>query len=58
MGRLRKACYYTSSGEKKINSYNISISKKHAGIAGFDDTMQLVVTSEKGRIIIEQEKQA
>lgn len=58
MPKLRKICYYTSKGEKKLNSYNFIISKKQAGIAGFNDTMQLVITAEKGRIIIEREKQA
>ena len=54
MPTLRKVYYYNKHGEKKLNAYNICISKKDVKAAGFDDSAMFKVTAEKGKICIEQ----
>lgn len=56
MPKLRKVYYYTRSDERKINAYNICLTKKDIETAGFDDNAMFKVTAEKGKIYIEQEK--
>lgn len=55
MPKLRKVYYYTRSDERKINAYNICLTKKDIETAGFDDSAMFKVTAEKGKIFIEQE---
>lgn len=54
MRSLRKVYYYNRHGEKKLNAYNICISKKEVAAAGFDDKATFEVSAEKGKIYIEQ----
>lgn len=55
MPKLIKNKYYNSKGQEGITSYTISISKSVAKKAEFDENTKLVVTAEKGKIIIKQE---
>lgn len=54
MAKLVKNNYYTSKGEKKINSFNVSISKKVVEAAGFTGDEKIKVYAKDGKIIIEK----
>lgn len=54
MPKLNHKYYYTSTGERKINCYTISITREDINKAGFNDNMQLKVTAEKNRLIVEK----
>lgn len=50
--KLVKQKYCTASGEKKVNCYKITISKKHLESAGIRDTDDVEVYTEGNKIII------
>ena len=54
MAKLVKMKYRTVGGELKINSYNVTISKKIVAESGLDPEKEIIVRAEKGKIIIEQ----
>ena len=49
--------YYTKGGVEKINGYFVSISKKIIEEAEFDVDAQIVIKTEKGKIIIEENEE-
>lgn len=53
MAKLGKNMYTTAKGERKINCYNIAISKEVAHKAGLIDK-ELKITAENDKIIIEK----
>lgn len=53
MAKLIKMKYRTVGGDLKINSYNVSISKKIIKESGIDPEKEIIVKAEKNRIIIE-----
>jgi hypothetical protein len=53
MAKLIKMKYRTLGGDIKINSYNVSISKKIIKESGIDPEKEIIVKAEKNRIIIE-----
>lgn len=54
MAKLIKNKYYTKTGERKINSYMVSVAKKTVAAAGFDENEQVKVYAKNGKIIIEK----
>ena len=56
MAKLVKMKYRTVGGDLKINSYNVTISKKIVAESGIDVEKEITVKAEKGKIIIEQKK--
>lgn len=54
MAKLVKMKYRTMAGDIKINSYNVSISKKIVAESGLDAEKEITVKAENGKIIIEQ----
>lgn len=54
MAKLIKNYYYTSKNEKKINSFNVSISKKIVEAAGFTGEEKIKIYVKEGKIIIEK----
>lgn len=58
MPKFREKPYYIKNGERKINNYEITLPKKYIEAAGFENGINLKATAQKGRIILEPEKQA
>ena len=56
MAKLNKMKYRTVGGELKINSYNVTISKKIVAESGIDHEKEITVKAENGKIIIEQKR--
>ncbi len=56
MAKMVANKYYTKGGVEKINGYFVSISKKIIEEADFDVDAQIVIKTEKGKIIIEEDK--
>lgn len=54
MAKLVKLKYRTVGGDLKINSYNVTISKKIVAESGIDVEKDITVRAESGKIIIEQ----
>lgn len=54
MPKLRITWYYTKH-DKRINAYNVHLSKSQVATAGFDVTTPLKIWAEKGKIIIEKD---
>lgn len=52
--KLVKLQYMTLKGKKKINSYNLNISKKIVEQAGIDDSKELVAIAKNKEIIIRE----
>lgn len=55
MPKLVKNHYYTSKGEKKVNSYFISVPKNVVLGAGIKETDNIKVYNQGNKIIIEKE---
>lgn len=55
MPKLLKQYYYSSKGERKINSYKVSLSKEIVEQAGLQDK-EVIVKHDGNRIIIEVDK--
>lgn len=53
MAKLVKMKYRTVGGDLKINSYNVTISKKIVAESGLDPEKEIIVKAENGKIIIE-----
>lgn len=53
MAKLVKMKYRTVGGDLKINSYNVTVSKKIVAESGLDPEKEITVKAEKNRIIIE-----
>lgn len=56
MAKLVKMKYRTVGGDLKINSYNVTISKKIVAESGIDAEKEITVKAENGKIIIEQKR--
>lgn len=56
MAKLIKMKYRTVGGDLKINSYNVTISKKIVAESGLDTEKEITVKAENGKIIIEQKR--
>lgn len=54
MPKLRKTWFYVKNGERRLNAYNVCISKKDVIAAGFDDNAMFKVSAEPGKITIEE----
>lgn len=54
MAKLVKMKYRTVGGDLKINSYNVTVSKKIVAESGLDPEKEITVKAENGKIIIEQ----
>ncbi len=54
MSKIFKNCYFTRSGEKRINCYYINLSKEVVEKALINEKDELNVHSENGKIIIEK----
>jgi len=54
MAKLIKNKYYTRTGERKINSYMVSVAKTIVAAAGFEEDTQVRVYAKDGKIIIEK----
>lgn len=52
--KLIKMYYMTLKGEKKINTYNVNISKKIVQESGIDDSKELVAIAKNKEIIIKE----
>lgn len=57
MAKMVANKYYTKGGVEKINGYFVSISKKIIEEADFDVDAQIVIKTEKGKIIIEENEE-
>lgn len=57
MAKMVANKYYTKGGVEKINGYFVSISKKIIEEAEFDVDAQIVIKTEKGKIIIEENEE-
>lgn len=55
MTKLLKQYYYSSKGERKINSYKLSLSKEIVEKTGLQDK-EVVIKQDGERIIIEVDK--
>lgn len=56
MPKLRITWYYTKH-DRRINAYNVHISKSQVATAGFDITTPLKIEAEKGKIIITRDEE-
>ena len=56
MAKRVKMKYRTVGGDLKINSYNVTISKKVVSESGIDTEKEITVKAENGKIIIEQKR--
>lgn len=54
MAKLIKNKYYTRTGERKINSYMVSVAKSIVSEAGFNEDDEVKVYAKDGKIIIEK----
>lgn len=55
MPKLLKQYYYSSKGERKINSYKVSLSKEIVEQTGLQDK-EIIIKQDGDRIIIEVDK--
>lgn len=55
MSKLIKNCYYDRNGNKKVNNYLISVSKKMIQEAGIKDTDNIKIYVEGNKIILVNE---
>lgn len=55
MPKLAKNCYYSKSGEKRVNCYLLNISKEIVKQANINDNEQLKIYVKDNKIIIEKE---
>lgn len=53
MAKFNRMYYYTAKGEKKLNCYNVAISKDIVELANLQDK-ELKITISSNKIIIEQ----
>lgn len=56
MAKLVTNKYYTKGGAEKVNGYFASIPKKIVEESGIDTEKQIIVRSEEGKIIIEEDE--
>lgn len=53
MAKINKMCYYTSTGEKKVNRYYVTLPKKIVEQVGIQN-VDVEIKEENGKIIIKK----
>lgn len=56
MAKLVKQKYYNAKGEAKVNCYKVTLSKFIIEAAGIKEDDEIIISAEKGKIIIEKSK--